>query len=66
VKRRTGVKWSNDSLDLREDPFLLLGGTGDHGESTSSLTVQTEVLSLAMHEMRVEELTLAKDWQSMS
>lgn len=45
----TGVEWSNNPFDLRENPLLLFWRGSDHGECSSSFTVQSEVLSSEFH-----------------
>jgi hypothetical protein len=41
---RAGPKRSDDPLDLRQDPLLLLGRGDDHREGSRSFTVQPQVL----------------------
>lgn len=44
MDRGRRVERSDNTLNLGHDPFLLLGRSADHGEGTSSLGVETQVL----------------------
>lgn len=46
------VERSDDTLDLGHDPFLLLGGSADHGEGTGTLSVETQVLIIHQQSYR--------------
>lgn len=46
------VERPDNTLDLGHDPFLLLGGSADHGEGTSSLSIETQVLIIHQQSYR--------------